>query len=124
MAHALGGMFHVPHGRLNAILLPAVIGCNALTAGGKYAQLARAAGFSGSADTVAVRNLKNGLIRLRSELRLPATLAQAGIEPAKVWRGMADITAAATADPCCDTNPMKVEDFLVRKVLEEVTGRV
>lgn len=124
MAHSLGGMFHVPHGRLNAILLPAVIGCNAHVAGGKYAVLARAAGFSGSADTVAVRNLKNGLIRLRRELRLPSTLQQAGVDPVKVWHAMGDIVAAALADPCCDTNPVKVEDFMVRKVLEEVTGRV
>ena len=29
MSHSLGGLFHVPHGRLNAILLPAVIGTNA-----------------------------------------------------------------------------------------------
>ena len=124
MAHSLGGMFHVPHGRLNAVLLPAVIGCNAHGAAGKYAQLARAAGLSGSADTVAVRNLKNGLARLRSQLRLPATLQQAGIEPSKVWRATADIVAATLADPCCNTNPVKVEDFMVRKVLEEVTGHV
>ena len=43
MSHSLGGMFHVPHGRLNAILLPAVIGCNAHVASKKYAELARAA---------------------------------------------------------------------------------
>ena len=54
MAHALGGMYHVPHGRLNAILLPSVIGCNAHVAGQKYAAIARAAGIGGSADTVAV----------------------------------------------------------------------
>ena len=68
MAHSLGGLFHVPHGRLNAILLPSVITCNAHVAAKKYAELARAAGIGGSADTIAVRNLKNGLVRLRREL--------------------------------------------------------
>lgn len=124
IAHSLGGAFHIPHGRLNAILLPAVISCNAYTAGEKYARLARAAGMGGSADTVAVRNLRNGLIRLRTELKLPATLAQAGVEPRQVWHNMDALVDAALADPCCATNPIKPEDFMVRKVLEEVTGRV
>lgn len=124
MAHGLGGMFHVAHGRLNAVLLPAVIGCNAHMAGAKYANLARAAGLGGSADTVAVRNLKNALIRLRKELNLPETLAQAGVRPADVRRNTPELIKAVLADPCCDTNPIKVEDFMVRQVLEEVTGRV
>ena len=124
MAHSLGGMFHIPHGRLNAILLPSVIGCNAHVAGKKYAELARAAGMGGSADTIALRNLKNGLIRLRHELNLPETLAQAGVDPRAVWRNAAGIVKATLEDPCCKTNPMAVEDFLVRRILEEVTGRV
>ncbi len=124
MAHSLGGMFHIPHGRLNAILLPSVIGCNAYSAGSRYAALARAAGISGSVDTVAVRNLRNGLVRLRTELKMPGTLAEAGVDPRQVWHSMGDIVAAVLSDPCCNTNPMKVEDFMVRKVLEEVTGRV
>lgn len=124
MAHSLGGMFHVAHGRLNAILLPAIISCNAHVAGKKYAELARAAGMGGSADTIAVRNLKNGLIRLRRELNLPETLAQAGVDPRAVWRNAGDIVKAALEDPCCKSNPMEVEDFLVRRILEEVTGRV
>ena len=123
MAHSLGGLFHVPHGRLNAILLPAVIGCNAGAAGMKYAQLARAAGLGGSADTIAVRNLRNGLIRLRRELNLPETLAQAGVAPRAVWSRVGEIVQATLADPCCDTNPVAVDDFLVRRILEEVTGR-
>ena len=123
MAHSLGGLFHVPHGRLNAILLPAVISCNAASAGSKYAQLARAAGLGGSADTIAVRNLRNGLIRLRRELNLPETLAQAGVAPRMVWANAGEIVRATLADPCCATNPMPVEDFLIRRILEEVTGR-
>ena len=124
MAHALGGMFHIPHGRLNGILLPSVITCNAHVAQQKYAELARGAGLGGSADTVAVRNLKNGLIRLRRDLKLPATLAQAGVAPQEVWNRMDGIVKAALADPCCKTNPMKIEDFHIRRILEEVTGRV
>ena len=124
MSHSLGGMFHVPHGRLNAILLPAVISCNAHTAGKKYAELARAAGMGGSADTIAVRNLKNGLIRLRRELDLPETLAQAGVSPRTVWANVGSIVKSALEDPCCKTNPVAADDFLVRRILEAVTGRV
>ena len=124
MSHSLGGMFHVPHGRLNAIILPSVIGCNAHVASKKYAELARTAGMGGSVDTIAVRNLKNGLIRLRRELNLPETLVQAGVDPRSVWRNADEIVKAVLADPCCQSNPMAVEDFLVRRILEEVTGRV
>ena len=92
--------------------------------GGKYAELARASGMGGSVDTIAVRNLKNGLIRLRRELNLPETLVQAGVDPRSVWRNADEIVKAVLADPCCQSNPMAVEDFLVRRILEEVTGRV
>ena len=124
MAHSLGGLFHVPHGRLNAILLPSIVTTNAHVAGKKYADLARAAGIGGSADTIAVRNLRSSLIRLRRELKLPETLAQAGVDPRNVWSSTQEIVDATLADPCCKTNPMPVEDFLVRRILEEVTGRV
>ena len=124
MAHSLGGLFHVPHGRLNAILLPSIVSCNAHVCGKKYAELARAAGMGGSADTIAVRNLRNSLIRLRRELNLPETLAQAGVDPRSVWANVEKIVEAALADPCCKSNPMEAEGFLVRRILEEVTGRV
>ncbi len=45
LAHSLGGQFHVPHGRLNAILLPAVVACNGVAAGAAYTALARQAGL-------------------------------------------------------------------------------
>ena len=124
MAHSLGGMFHIPHGRLNAILLPSVVAWNAQGAGQKYAELARFAGIGASSDTLAVRNLRNGLIRLRRELNLPETLAQAGVSPLEVRKAAAEITAATLSDPCCKTNPVVPDEGAVRQILEEVTGRV
>ena len=123
LAHALGGAFHVPHGRLNAILLPAVLECNASYALGKYAALARAAGFSASADTMAVRALKNGLIGLRRELELPQTLAQAGVDLRKLREQEQQIIHAALSDPCSETNPVKPEAHMLRGILSQVSGR-
>lgn len=123
MSHALGGLYHVPHGRLNAILLPIVVEVNAEAAAQKYAHLARAAGLGGSAETVAVRNLKNALIRLRRQLDMPETLAQAGVEPRRVWQDQDRILAAVLEDPCCLTNPEPLTPDTVRTVLEAVTGR-
>ena len=123
MSHSLGGQFHLPHGRLNAILLPAVISCNAESAGAKYAELARRIGLGGSNDAMAVRNLKNALTRLRTALKLPGTLVQAGIDPAEVRAKAEAIVKAALADPCCATNPAPVTEETVRTVLREVTGR-
>jgi alcohol dehydrogenase class IV len=119
MAHALGGAFHLPHGRLNAILLPSVIDCNAHVCAGKYAVLARAAGMHGTADTVAVRNLKNGLVSLRRQLGMPATLKEAGVDPRQVWHKSAELVDAVLKDPCCNTNPLPVADFMVPRTVPE-----
>ena len=124
LSHTLGGAFHLPHGRLNAILLPEVIHCNAYSAQAQYAQLARCAGLGGQADSLAVRNLKNALIRLRKQLNMPGTLAQAGIDPARVRQQTDRLITATLSDPCCQTNPIGVDALMVRSVLEAVTGHV
>ena len=120
LSHALGGQLHIPHGRLNAILLPAVIGCNHSP---KYAVLSRQLGLGGSSDMIALRNLKNALSRLRNRLKLPATLADAGVDANVLQAKSEQIIAAALADPCCESNPVPVTAETVRRVLWEVTGR-
>ncbi len=124
MAHALGGEFHVPHGRLNAILLPLVLQCNAPAAGGKYASLARRAGLSTGADAVAVRALKHALIRLRQRLQMPESLCEAGISPQALREKETALVEAALADPCCSTNPVQPTEAMVRRILQEARGCV
>lgn len=123
IAHSLGGEFHTPHGRLNAILLPAVIEHNAPVCAHRYAELARAAGLSGGSDNIALRALKTALVRLRKALMLPETLAQAGIPTAAVEEKMERLIEAALLDPCCSTNPLRPEKDMVRSILTQVTGR-
>ena len=122
LSHTLGGLYHVPHGRLNGILMPAVLEVNSPAAGHRYAELWRSAGFSGTADTVALRNLQNGLLRLRRQLHLPETLQQAGISPAELWSAEEKITESVLKDPCCRSNPVPVDGALIRTVLQKVAG--
>lgn len=121
---SLGRFFPLSPGILAAILLPSVLSINAQVVGGQYGSLARSAGMGGSTQSTALGNLRNALGRLRRELELPETLAQAGVDPRAVWSNTGAIVSAAMDSPHSQKNPLEPEDFLIRRVLEEVTGRV
>lgn len=121
MSHALGGAFHLPHGRLNAIVLPAVMDCNAAVCAARYAALSRAAGLEGRSETMAVRSLRNALLRLRKRLGLPGSLTEAGVSPERLRQQQEKLTAAVLSDPCCSTNPLPVTEAQVRELLRKVS---
>lgn len=115
LSHALGGRFHLPHGRLNAVLLPAVVEYNLEKCGERYAALAKRLGLS------AGRALVFALRRLRRELGLPKSLTAAGIPREALTGQMQHICRAAMEDPCTASNPRTptAEDYsrILRKCL-------
>ena len=108
LAHTLGGRIHMPHGRLNAILLPRVIAFNAVqdTAAKKYARLAGLCGLAGSS-----RALAGAMNRLLTTLKLPKTLT---VDDPKA------IAAAAMEDRCTVTNPRKPSAADLESILREL----
>lgn len=108
LAHAIGGRWHVPHGRLCAILLPAVLDYNAHQALQQYARLARRCGFLAATDRLALRQLGCEIVRLRKLLKLPGSLIQAGIPKVQWLADKERVFKSALADPCCGTNPIEV----------------
>lgn len=119
LAHSLGGRYHVPHGRLNAILLPAVIRFNtegsASTPGEKYAVLAKLCGLSPSA-----RGLASALGRLRQSLGMPGKLSACGVDGKTVQADLDAITAAALSDVCTPGNPRIPSASDLAALLKEV----
>ena len=77
----------------------------------------------GAAQTLGVRNLKNTLVRLRRELNMPGSLREAGVNLRQLRSETDSLVEAVLADPCCATNPIRVEPYMVRTVLEEAAGR-
>lgn len=105
LAHALGGRFHVAHGRLNAILLPYVMRFHMAEA--KYREpYDRLAHELGMADA---DELLRRVIDLRHELGIENTLADLGtIDPAAFEEHVGDMAEAASHDRCTPTNPRPV----------------
>ena len=116
MAHALGGRFHVPHGRLNALLLPGVIQFNAAeqAAAEKYARLAKLCGLAANP-----RALSSAVTRLRSGLKIPLKLPV----PAQEFRAaLPGLAAAALQDVCLPGNPRPVTAGEIEAMLREIGG--
>lgn len=121
LAHALGGRFHVPHGRLGAILLPAVLEANSRELLPRYGMLARQAGMNSASDFMAVKELKTAILSLRRQLGLPETLRQAGISPETLKNALPEVLRAALADACAESNPVPVTEGYLRSILREVS---
>lgn len=119
MAHKIGAEFHLPHGRINAILLPYVIRYNATEptkfvswpkyeyyiANEKYATIARKIGLK--ADTVeeGVDSLIAEVRKMNEELNIPKSFKDAGIDE-KEFLAKVDLLAdRAFEDQCTTANP-------------------
>ena len=114
LAHALGGRFHVAHGRLCAMLLPHVIAHHAAEDPHPYAALAAACGLPG------VRGLTGTIVRLRARLGLPASLPEAGVPREAVLEDEADVLKAALADPCAAQAPAPLTHDALQALLRQV----
>ena len=118
MAHQLGAMFHIPHGRANAMLLPHVVEFNAdinkssrsqkeyLPAVKRYANIAHILGLSSYKKVMSVRSLVGWIQFMLKEMSIPMTIQEIGTIPPDVYFSALDKMAeAALADACTANNP-------------------
>ena len=81
MAHTVGGLFKVPHGLANSILLPHVVRYNMDACGDRYAVVARAMGLDmkGINDENAGEAVANAISALTRKMGVPQKLRDAGV---------------------------------------------
>ena len=107
-AHHVGGLYDVPHGEANAILLPHTMRFNLDACAGRQALIAQAMGIdtSGMTDEEAGLAAADGVARLCRSLGLPARLRDVGVPE----DGLELIAAATLHDRGLATNPKPVHD--------------
>ena len=118
MAHQLGAMFHIPHGRANAMLLPHIIEFNSdihknsksqkeyLPAVKKYSTIAQILGLSSYNKIMTVRSLVNWVQFMLKEMDIPLSVSQMGkISEEEYMSKLGVMADAALKDGCIGTNP-------------------
>lgn len=119
IAHKIGGEYHVPHGRANAVLLPHVIKYNAsipskfvsfpkykkFIADEKYAEIAAFLGLPAKTTEEGVQSLINAVIDLMKEVNEPLSFSECGIDEETYMRNVPDIANKAFEDQCTTANP-------------------
>lgn len=119
LAHKLGAEFHLPHGRLNAVLLPYVIKYNAskptkfvsfpkyeyYIADQKYAEISRKMGFESSTVEEGVKSLITEIQKLNKDLNIPASFKEAGISEEEFLAKVDMLADRAFEDQCTTANP-------------------
>lgn len=118
MAHQLGAIFHIPHGRANAMLLPHIVEFNAninkhsrsqkeyLPSVKRYANIAHILGLSNYNEVMSVRSLVNWIQFMQKEMNIPLTIQEIGtITPDAYFAAVDKMADAALADACTATNP-------------------
>ncbi|MEP4147126.1 MAG: iron-containing alcohol dehydrogenase [Halioglobus sp.] len=93
MSRPIGGLFHVPHGLSNAMLLPEVTAWSVDAAPERYAAATRVMGLADDSDTdaVALSKLTEGLRQLNADLSVPSP-GEFGIDEA-AWTGSLELMA-------------------------------
>lgn len=119
MAHKIGAEFHLPHGRINAILLPYVIRYNAqvptkfvsfpkyeyFIADQKYADLSRRMNFPAFTNEEGVVSLVEEVRKLNKDLEIPASFQEAGVDEQEFLAKVDLLADRAFEDQCTTANP-------------------
>jgi alcohol dehydrogenase class IV len=82
MGHALGAMFHVPHGRAVGVCLPYTVEFAAREAPGRFAEMAALLGDTQAEGEAAARSLAARIRDLCREIGSPTCVAEVGVERA------------------------------------------
>ena len=119
LAHKLGAAYHLPHGRLNAILLPYVVKYNSeeptkfvsfpkyeyFIADEKYATIARKMGLKADTKEEGVQSLIKEIQELNEYLNIPKSLQEAGVDEKDFFENIDTLADRAFEDQCTTANP-------------------
>ena len=138
LAHKIGAEFHLPHGRINAILLPYVIKYNSskptkfvsfpkyeyFIADQKYAEISKKMGFKADTTEEGIKSLIEQIQKLNEQVNLPKSFKDAGIDEQEFLSKVDMLADRAFEDQCTTANPrLPLVEELKQILLDSYYGK-
>lgn len=138
LAHKIGAEFHLPHGRINAILLPYVIRYNSdkptkfvsfpkyeyFIADEKYYELAKKVGLKAENKEEGINSLIEKIKEMNEHMNIPKSFKEAGIEEQEFLSKVDMLADRAFEDQCTNANPrLPLVSELKQILLDSYYGR-
>ena len=119
MAHKIGAEFHLPHGKINAILLPYVVRYNSsmptkfvsfpkyeyYIADEKYYTMAKKVGLKADSKEEGINSLIEKIKEMNEHLNIPKSFKDAGIDEQEFLAKVDMLADRAFEDQCTTANP-------------------
>ena len=133
IAHKIGGQYHVPHGRANAILLPFVIKYNSeiptkfvsfpkyesYIANERYADIAKRIGLKFKTTEEGVEALIAKIKELADKLNIKLSFKDQGIDENEYFKNIDKLADRAFEDQCTTANPRLPLVEEIKEILKE-----
>ena len=133
LAHMIGGRFHIPHGKINAIILPYVIKFNSdidkksyLDSENeilkRYQKLGKIAGLNGINPVIGTSNLINYIQKLQKSVGIPKNLKELKIDGSSLLQDVEVVYEIVMKDICTKTNPKEIKKEDIKTLLKDIVG--
>ena len=131
IAHKLGGDYHIPHGRANAVILPYVIKYNgtmptkfvswpkyeSYIADERYTEIAKRLGLPAGSKEEGVNSLVKAVQELMEKLNMPKSLKECGVDEQAFMANLDTLADKAFSDQCTGVNPRVPLIEEIKKIL-------
>lgn len=133
LAHMIGGRFHIPHGKINAIILPYVIKFNSdidkksyLDSENetlkRYQKLGKIAGLHGINPVISTSNLINYIQKLQKSVGIPKNLKELKVDGSSLLQDVEEVYGIVMKDVCTKTNPKEIKKEDMKALLKDIVG--
>ena len=119
IAHSLGGIFHVPHGLANAVILPYVINYNSFDVGVRYKEIAEMLSLPASGVAEGTAHLVQAIRDLNESMGIPNNIRSLKIAEPAFREHMDTISKNVLDDFCTGGNPRSPSRSDIKILLEE-----
>ncbi len=120
IAHSLGGLFHIPHGVANAVILPYVVEFNSFNACTRYQQIANSLGLESASMDEGTASLLKAIVDLNAYLNIPSRVQELNINEHKYMSHVSTMANNILHDICTATNPKHPSYADVESLLHKI----